>query len=128
MRRLLNVLVSVSLASSILRAQAAPRSCADHPDVNGPCFEVRGRLMWYNGTPSARLWPTGTRRLLGISEGRFAREGYINLPKELADQLESKSSMFADFTVCPFTDEKPGAMRFVCIQAARNISIRPRGE
>ena len=45
------------------------KSCKDHPMVSGPCFKVRGRMAFYNGAPSLRIWPVGTERILGISEG-----------------------------------------------------------
>jgi hypothetical protein len=56
------------------------KSCRQHPQLSGRCFTLRGRLSLYNGTPSRRIWPVGSDRLLGISEGRFALPGYTNLP------------------------------------------------
>jgi len=42
------------------------KSCKDHPMLSGPCFKVRGRMSFFNGNPSARIWPVGTKRMLGI--------------------------------------------------------------
>jgi hypothetical protein len=78
------------------------KSCKEHPMLSGPCFKVRGRMSFYNGEPSARIWPLGTKRMLGISEGRFCLEDYANAPTELMRQLTWETAMFADFTVCPF--------------------------
>lgn len=126
MRKLLLALAASALASTSVLAHEAPKSCAAHPDVNGPCFKVRGRLMGYNGSPGLRIWPIGTDRLLGVSDYGFVRDGYSNLPKHLAGRVDmvTHTVMFADFTVCPFTDDKPGVMRFVCVQDAKNISMR----
>lgn len=66
------------------------------------------------------------RELLGIGEGRFQIDGYVNIPDQLVHQLSWDTVMFADFTVCPFTDDKPGLMRTVCVESADNISIRDR--
>jgi hypothetical protein len=102
------------------------KSCEDHPMVSGPCFKVRGRMAFYNGAPSLRIWPVGTKRILGVSEGRFYLEGYDNVPRELVRQLTWDTVMFADFTICPFTDDQPGVMRLICVESAENISIRKR--
>ena len=102
------------------------KSCKDHPMVSGPCLRVRGRMALYNGTPSLRIWAVGTKRILGISEGRFYLEGYDNVPRELVLQLTWDTVMFADFTICPFADDQPGVMRLICVESAENISIRKR--
>ena len=39
------------------------RSCKDNPMLSGPCFTARGRMGLYNGTPSIRIWPLGTKRI-----------------------------------------------------------------
>ncbi|MGZ3649295.1 MAG: hypothetical protein ACXU9G_09760, partial [Syntrophales bacterium] len=78
------------------------------------------------GNPSVRIWPVGTNRILGIDEGLFYLEGHENVPKELVRQLTWDTVMFADFTVCPFTDDQPGVMRSICVESAENISIRKR--
>ena len=80
--------------------------------------------MLYNGTPTVRIWPVGTKRILGISDYKFYVEGYENIPKELLEQLTWENAMYADFIVCPFADDKPGVMRLICVEKAENISIR----
>jgi hypothetical protein len=107
--------------------QPPNKSCRQHAQISGQCFNLRGRLSYYNGTPSRRIWPMGSRRLLGISEGRFALPGYANLPPELVDELTGfDNEIFADFLVCPFTNDRLGVMRLVCVEAATNIFVRPR--
>jgi hypothetical protein len=98
--------------------------CREHPQVNGPCFKVHGRIRVYNGTPSVRIWPVGTNRLLGVSEARFYDPEYSNMPPDLSDLLTLDNEIFADFIVCPFTPDEPGVMRLVCIDSASNIIVR----
>jgi len=102
------------------------KSCKEHPMLSGPCFKVRGRMSFFNGNPTVRIWPLGTKRMLGISQGRFYLEDYVNVPDELVRQLSWETAMFADFTVCPFTDDRPGEMRLICVESADNISIKKR--
>ena len=102
------------------------KRCKEHPMLSGPCFKVKGKMFLSNGTPSVRIWPVGTKRILGISEGRFHLDDYGNVPDDLVQQLNWKTVMYADFTVCPFTSDKPGVMRLVCVESAENISIRVR--
>ncbi len=98
-------------------------SCKAHPQLSGACFEIRGRMAIYNGNPSLRIWPVGTRRLLGVLEGE-SMKGYPNLPRGVLEQLSPGKAMYADFTICPFTDDEPGVMRMVCVESAESISIR----
>jgi hypothetical protein len=100
------------------------KSCKEHPKLSGSCFKVRGRMSFSNGTPSIRIWPIGTNRMFGISEGQYYLEGYENVPEELIHQISWGNAMYADFTLCPFTDDKLGKMRRVCVETAENISIR----
>jgi len=106
--------------------QVKKKTCKEHPMLSGPCYQVRGRMSLANGTPSVRIWPVGTKRIIGVSEGRFYLEEYANVPDELVRQLTWDNAMFADFTVCPFTDDKPGVMRLVCVESAENVEIRER--
>ncbi len=116
----------VTQTETELSAIAEPQdinSCKAHPELSSSCFEIRGRLAFYNGTPSLRIWPVGTRRLLGVLEGQ-SMKGYPDLPKGLLEQLSWGKAMYADFTICPFTDDEPGLMRAVCVESAENISFR----
>jgi hypothetical protein len=103
---------------------AKKKTCKEHPMLSGQCYKVRGRMNLANGTPSVRIWPVGTKRILGVSEGRFHLEKYVNVPDELVQQLTWDNAMFADFTVCPFTGDKPGVMRLVCVESAEKVVVR----
>lgn len=100
-------------------------ACASRPDIVGPCFEVRGRLSFWNGAPSARIWPVGTKRVLGVHSDV--------LPPTLAAKLHSfdpqhtfDTEVWTNFTLCPFTQSEAGHMQFVCIESWHSLSIRHR--
>jgi hypothetical protein len=51
-------------ATSSSDDQPSKKSCKEHPMLSGPCFKVRGRMSFYNGNPTVRIWPLGTKRML----------------------------------------------------------------
>jgi hypothetical protein len=106
-------------------SQTGCKPCRLHPQVIGKSFVVHGALRLYNGMPSARVWGIGTKRILGISEGRFYLEGYCNLPKWLEAKMDWDTEIIGDFVVYPFTKDKPGVMRLVCIDTAYNLKVMP---
>ena len=88
-------------------------------------LENRVRTDW-NGTPTYRISVTGTKRLLGVSEGRFRPNGYELLPLEIPQPTNFDSEYFGDFTVCPFEPEQPKRMRLVCVSAVNHLRIVDR--
>ena len=80
----------------------------------------------FNGAPSFRIWKIGTKRILGVSEQRFAVEGYSNLPDDLRGKVDGEKDAFGDFLVCPFTKARPKEMQMVCIEQATNVVIKNR--
>ena len=90
-------------------------SCKANPDLAGKCFMVHGRLRAYNGNPTFRLWPAGTKRLLGVT-GAHPGDDPI-MPPGLGVTFDH--DLYADFEVCPFTPEKPGVMRRVCVESVK---------
>ena len=102
------------------------KSCRQHPQLMGQCFNVHGRLSVYNGIPAVRLWRIGTRRVMGISEQRFSLPEYRNLPEDLMKQLNEENEIFGDFLVCPFTPVKPREMQLVCIESAKDVVVKKR--
>lgn len=93
--------------------------CATRDDLADACYETRGRIQYYNGTPGMRMWKVGTNRLLGLMGG----EGSAIAPKELGAYIIWGVQVFGDFIVCPFEKDKPGWMQPVCIESAKNIRI-----
>ena len=124
---LLFMLVIATIASASQQTgTTGNKSCSHHPKVIGPCFKVRGRLSVYNGAPALRIWKIGTRRMLGISEQRFAEPGYTNLPDDIRDKVDSDTELFGDFVVCPFTRQRAGDMQLVCVESGTNLDARKR--
>jgi hypothetical protein len=119
--------VAIALtAGAVEGAEVSMASCAAAPNLVGPCFSVRGRLSLWNGTPSARIWRVGTKRILGVSDSRCIEPDCRQLPADILAALDWDTEIFADFLVCPFTKERPGVMQFVCAESARNVSVRNR--
>jgi hypothetical protein len=100
--------------------------CKSKPDVVGRCFNVHGRLSVYNGTPSIRLWPLGTKRLLGVIDPNDVANapGETILPMDIKNKLDWDKDVFGDFIVCPLTRQQPGRMQTVCIESGKNLIIR----
>lgn len=121
------VLATLLLGSSLASADPLPaRPCRSDPRVTGECFEVRGRLRFGNGNPALRMWQVGAERMLGVWDDE---EPIV--PANVAAALEPGlgRTVYGDFLVCPFTLERAGWMRMVCIESARNLVVRdaPQG-
>jgi hypothetical protein len=105
----------IELALSLLAtAGEQSQSCKANPNLAGKCFVVHGRLRAYNGNPTFRIWPSGTNRLLGVTGAHPGEEPIM--PGDLGASFDR--DVYADFEVCPFTPEKAGVMRRVCIESA----------
>ena len=104
----------------------APESCRSRSDVAGKCFKVHGRLSVYNGTPSIRLWPIGTKRLLGIIDPTDPSNapGPTVLPVEIKNKLDWDKDVLGEFLVCPLTHQQPSKMQTVCIESGKNLIER----
>lgn len=109
----------IALGLSCVAATAADADqCKTDPRVVGECYDIRARLFVSNGTPSVRLWPVGTKRILAVS----GPEGAPMMPTALRARLtDATARVFGDYTVCPLSDEQPGQMASVCIESATNL-------
>lgn len=123
---LLFLVTSAIGAASSSALPLAEKSCREHPRLISSCFKVRGRLSVYNGTPALRLSRVGTRRMLGISEQRFAQAGYRNVPEDIERKINQDVAIFGDYLVCPFTRSKLGEMQLVCIESGKNLTVIQR--
>jgi len=94
--------------------------------VVGKCFNVHGRLSVYNGTPSIRLWPMGTKRLLGVIDPNDVSNapGPTILPVDIKSKLDWDKDVIGDFMVCPLTRPQSGRMQTVCIASGKNLTVR----
>ena len=120
------LLILCGSISAIAPPPLAEKSCREHPQLVGKCFNVYGRLSTYNGNPAVRLWRIGTKRVLGVSDQRFSLPGYRNIPEDLAQQLDGENEILGDFLVCPFTRPRPGEMQLMCIESAKNVVMKKR--
>jgi hypothetical protein len=112
-------LVLLTGVHGIANAQVPSYVCEKNPEIVGSCFNIQGLLYYANGTPSARIWPVGTRRILGINNDK--------LPKDLENKMHDfDDQLRGEFRVCPLTREQAGHMRFVCIESWNNIQARQR--
>lgn len=124
---LLIILVAGSvLPAQLPAAETQDKSCRQHPQLIGKCFTVHGRLSVYNGAPAMRIWKVGTKRMLGISEQRFAVQGVRNVPETIQNQLNQDIEIFGDFLVCPFTRPRAGEMQMVCVEEGKNLRVQKR--
>src|ERR1700686_291969 len=113
------LLILCGSVSAMSPSLSTEKSCREHPQLVGKCFNVRGRLSTYNGNPAVRLWNLRTRRRLGVSDQRFSLPGYRNIPEDLAKQLDGKNVIIGDFLVCPFTRLRPREMQLMCIESGK---------
>ncbi len=102
------------------------RSCRTRPDVVGRCFNVHGRLSVYNGTPSIRLWPIGSKRMLGVLDPNDASSapGPTVLPDDIKQKLDWNKDVFGDFFVCPLSRKQPGRMQTICLDSGKHLNVR----
>ncbi len=94
--------------------------CKANPAVVSACYSVRGRLSAYNGTPSLRIWPVGSGRLLGV----LPSENEI-VPNNIRAKVTFSQSVLANLEVCPFSRARAGEMQFVCVESATNVVVVP---
>jgi hypothetical protein len=117
------VRAALAIVLAVLAAAPAQASPA------GPCFTVRGRLYVANGTPAVRLWPIGSRRLLGV-HGRDGDAAAADLvppqAQRLLDADPASAAVMGQFRVCPLAPERPGRMRPVYIDRAWNLRAAKR--
>jgi hypothetical protein len=111
-------LAVLALMAISARAPAGPKL---------PCFWVEGRLFAANGAPTWRIWPKGTRRLLGVVSPSGSAERSDLLPAEvLRLNPDFEHSLRGQFRVCPLGPDRAGAMRFVELVEARGLVVVAR--
>ena len=86
---------------------------------------VHGRLTLGNGTPGFRIWPVGTKRMLGVLDGNGEDETDNVIPSKVRKLAFAPGGLeipvFGDYEVCPLTTERQGWMQMVCIKSASNL-------
>jgi hypothetical protein len=117
-----NFLVIFLLAVPVFGEHA---KCKANPQVVNACYIVHGRATFGNGTPGLRIWPVGTKRMLGITAGPVADDADEPIaPRNLLKHFDGKSWVYGDFEVCPFTAERKGYMQMVCVESASNLVVK----
>jgi hypothetical protein len=87
-----------------------------------PCSWVHGRMRAGNGTPSTRIWPVGTHRMLGVVDPRHPDDEVGEMPKSVLRLLTPENpTVLGDFYVCPVSPERAGWMRFVVVKKVRRL-------
>ena len=123
-------ILSVITACIVAQSQTSQTatSCRERSDLVGKCFTVHGRLSVYSGTPSVRLWPIGSKRLLGVFDPKdpSGELGESAFPASIKKQLDWDKFVVGDFLVCPLTRSTPGRMQTICIQSGKNLTVRQR--
>ena len=115
MRRLT---VSMALAAALAAAQTTaaerPVACKGNPAIVAACFTVHGTMTAHNGAPTFRIRNAATHRILGVHGDQDG------LPPELIPILMAPKG-----DACPFTRERVGHMRMVCVESVKNLHIHP---
>jgi hypothetical protein len=103
------------------------KSCKFNPHLVGECYRVHGRAFATNGTPNLRIWQIGTDRILGVTGSGTADDAKDAIaPDNLFRALDGDEHfVFGNFEVCPFTQEREGHMRMVCVERADKLVIEP---
>ena len=80
---------------------------------------MRARLEPGGDNILVRIWPVGTKRLLG-----WTNASVCVLPAQIESLMKEGKNAYAVVTVRPLTRSKPGHMQFVCVADARSIAVR----
>lgn len=110
---------SICLALALGSVASVTLACEEAPVSGGKCFTLRGRVSLYNGTPSMRIWPIGSERLLGVVPSEDE-----DVPANIKGVVTFDQSAIADLEVCPVTKAKRGEMQMVCVRSARDIKVQ----
>ena len=119
---LLILLTGLELSANAQETRLDHCSCTAAGVPNDSTFTFRGRMSAWNGAPTFRIWPVGTKRLLGL---RTVCLDHLEL-----DEWNPYMGLelWADFTVSSITPSKPGVMQFVCIRSIDKPFLRKRPE
>jgi hypothetical protein len=111
-------LLALTFKGSLALSSDEPH-CKSNPKVVAACFNVRGRLNYWEGTPSTRIWIIGTHRVLGLPEED------TDLPNSVKAHLHTfGDEITADYVVCPLDKYRKGEMQMVCVQSASNVQFK----
>ncbi len=115
------ILVMFAMAITVFAGQP---KCKGNPKVIGACYSVHGRLSRGADTVVLRLWPVGTKRMLGVTGGPTLDDAGFPIWPQSLQFTSGDEDIYGDFEVCPFTLERKGAMQFVCIESASHVVVK----
>jgi hypothetical protein len=122
------ILVLIGFLSLAVPCFTQARQCKESPKVVSACYIVHGRASFGSGTPALRIWPVGTKRMLGVTAGPVADDADSPIcPKKMLQFTAGSEKIFSDFEVCPFTPKKEGAMQMVCVESASHLVVKRYG-
>jgi hypothetical protein len=132
------LLLTMGVLALAFWAQAVPQNASRRkvpcktPENAASCYWTPGRIRIGAGTPAYRLWKVGTKRLLGIYSGPSTYRDQLSLDNENPEFPANVEKiwtprlgvpLYGDFEVCPLAPERPGAMRPVCVESAKNLFV-----
>jgi hypothetical protein len=123
MRWIVAIAAWLLLSGGTARAEPV-EACKSSPKLVGACFTVHGRLRAWNGTPTFRIHPAGTKRVIGVEAPGGDPEN--SLPPALEALVMPDAfqvDVDGDFLLCPFTADRPGHMRIACIADSSGLSV-----
>lgn len=98
-------------------------ACKTNPALVGACFTVHGHMSAHNGAPTFRIYVDATKRILGVHGDQDGLPPEL-IPILFGDTGDAFGRLFeGDYTVCPFTKERAGHMRMVCVEEAKNVKV-----
>src|ERR1039458_8638756 len=95
----------VLIIAGFIPAAAATPKCKGNPEVVGACYTVRGRLSPGADTVTVRLWPVGTKRMLGVTGGPTLDDAGFPIWPQGLGFAHGDEDIYGDFEVCPFTPQ-----------------------
>jgi len=129
----MRIILAILFSTVITNAYAVEKSyCAKSPPIKGACFTVHGKLFLALGTPTIRIWPVGTKRLLGVYNWGidFDDTAPPNVLKLLNGDPPNDdpfaTDIYGNYTVCPLEKQRKGWMRMVCMKSATHLRAVPR--
>lgn len=126
MKKILTMALALAAATaSPALADGAKPLCKGSPKIVGDCFTLYGRLAVYNGTPAIRIWPFGTKKLLGVVD-TDGDESTVALPDNIKKALANNPlEINGKYEMCPLDYERENRMRPVCLESASDLRIVP---
>jgi hypothetical protein len=61
--------------------------CKGNPKIIAACYTVHGRATFGPGTPALRIWPVGTKRMLGVTAGPIADDADDPIVRKISSFL-----------------------------------------